>query len=778
MKPFKHNCLVLMFIFFITIFSQAQDKDISWKLYDDSQVAVIQITMSASALSYMYNNPTSDSLHIASVHFSNALIDETIDSVGIRIRGNTSRYSQKKSFKLDFNQYKRGRRFFNLKALNLNGEHNDPSIIRSKLVWDLCKDIGMKGSRAAHSTVSINGIYYGLYISVENIDDDFLQKNYSDDSGNLWKCLYPADLVYKGTNPNLYKTAQDGRRTYELNTNQKKDDYSELARLISIINNTPDNLLEDSLEKILVVPEVIKYFAMNVMVGSWDDYWFLKNNYYLYHEPSKNIFHWLPYDYDNTFGIDWFNIDWSNTDPYIFGNIDGTPRPLVKKLMDNPEYRNLYTHFLEFYNKNVFNLSKWESRIDRLKDMILPFARTDGYRTRDYNFTFDDFINSYSATGYSNQHVKSGIKEFINNRSASLNYLLNWIDSKPVCYKLDWYPKNPNANDTIFVMASAFSNKGIKDIKILFSYEDEDSFHSYPMSFQPVLNTKKVEESDRYIGKIPPLRPNKPGDFSIQVSDNNDVIQNYPRNYSIKIKAQPLGIVINELLAKNNHIIIDQDGQYDDWLELYNAIDSSISLTGKYLTNSKTNFDKWKFKDNLILGPHNYLLIWCDNDTNQVGLHTNFKLSADGEFVALVDNDGLTILDSITIGKQSEDTSFGRYPDGSNYWQFLKPSPAYGNNPTIVESNNLIPQEFGISAFPNPFNPSIVIKYQLPVSGRVNLKIYNSIGQELETLVDQFQNAGFHSIIFTPKSSLSSGIYICSIKTGELNKTIKLMYLK
>ncbi|MCK4297601.1 MAG: CotH kinase family protein, partial [Candidatus Marinimicrobia bacterium] len=173
----------------------------SWKIYDDSQVAIVEITVDESALNWMYQNVESDSLHLATIHFTNAWIDETVDSVGLRLRGNTSRYSQKKSFKLSFNTFIPKRQFYDVEKLNLNGEHNDPSIIRSKLSWDLFQEIGMTASRAAHAAVYINNEYYGLYILVEHIDDEFLQDNFSDDSGNLWKCLWPADLTYQGTNP-------------------------------------------------------------------------------------------------------------------------------------------------------------------------------------------------------------------------------------------------------------------------------------------------------------------------------------------------------------------------------------------------------------------------------------------------------------------------------------------------------------------------------------------------------------------------------------------------
>ena len=256
-------------LFALFIFSVLVYADDSWMLYDDTEVDVVEITIDPEDLDWIYDNVESDSLHPAVVHYSNEWFDETIDSVGFRLRGNTSRTSAKKSFKLDFNHFVPGRDFYGIEKINLNGEHNDPSIIRSKLCWDLFHDIGVISSRATHIAVYINGDYYGLYISIEHVDDEFLAKNYADDSGNLWKCLWPADLTYRGDDPEDYHPYYDEERPYTLKTNEDEYDYSQLARLIKIVNQTPDETFPDSLEAVFHVEEVLKYFAMNVLVGGW-----------------------------------------------------------------------------------------------------------------------------------------------------------------------------------------------------------------------------------------------------------------------------------------------------------------------------------------------------------------------------------------------------------------------------------------------------------------------------------------------------------------------------
>jgi len=789
--------LSFLLFFLITVFSYPQ-QDESWKLYDDSQVARVDITIDPAAIEWLYQNVQSDSEFVATFHYQNAYINETVENIGFRLRGNTSREADKKSFKISFNTFVQGREFYGVDKLNLNGEHNDPSIIRSKLCFDHFQSIGMKASRANHVEVYINEQYYGLYISVEHIDDEFLNKSFGDDTGNLWKCLYPADLNYLGSDPNLYKNLNsNGRPAYELMTNESEADFSELVRFISILNNTPSGSLPDSLESIIEVPGALKYFAMNILMGEWDDYWSLMNNYYLYHEPTKDIFHLIPYDYDNTYGIDWFNINWTNANPYNYPKVVGGYRPLAERLMQNAQYRNLYTHFLEFYRSNVYQLSNWENRIDSLRNMITTSALSDSFRTFDYGFNTNDFFDSYSASGYNNQHVKYGLKQFVNLRNSSLPAQLSYQNAKPIVYKIDYYPKTIGPTDSIYVYASVFDNNGLSEVSIHFQETGSSTTQIYPMSFSPILNTKKVEEADRWVGVIPPLGVGITGKFFVYAKDNQNEFQFYPRKKAVEIKSQQIisaNIVINEFMADNMTTIADPSGEYDDWIELYNPTSTSISLTGRYLTDKKDNLTKYQFtQPNLVLNPSEYLLIWCDEQQEQQGIHTNFKLSAGGEFIALVETDGISIIDSLSFGSQTTDISFGRLPDGASNWIFMTPTPGTTNNTVSVDDDNFIPNEFSLSAYPNPFNPSTTIRFSTPPASSlltkernevrfVTLKIYDILGNEVVTLVNDEKPAGTYEVIWNGENSsgniTSSGIYFVRIQANQQFKNLKLVLLK
>ncbi len=143
-------------------------------------------------------------------------------------------------------------------------------------------------------------------------------------------------------------------------------------------------------------------------------------------------------------------------------------------------------------------------------------------------------------------------------------------------------------------------------------------------------------------------------------------------------------VLINELLASNSKNMADPQGEYDDWIELYNPDDAPIEAGGMYLTDDLAVPTKWQLPTGgpipTTIPPHGYLLIWADNQVTDPGLHAAFKLSADGETVGLFDRDGVTLIDSVTFGPQRADVSCGRVPDGNDVWSFLTiPTPGGPN---------------------------------------------------------------------------------------------------
>ena len=751
--------------------------DDSWKVYDDTEIATINITIDADDLEWMYNwqNVESDSLHPATIHFQNAYIDETIDSIGFRLRGNTSRTSAKKSFKVDFNHFFPGREFFDVEKLNLNGEHNDPSIVRSKVCWDLFQDIGMVGSRAAHAKVFINGDYFGLYVSVEHVDDSFLSRNYADDSGNLWKCLWPADLSYRGDDPEDYHPYYDDKRPYELKTNKDEYDYSKLARLIRILHQTPD-----SLELVLDIKETIQYFAMNILTGSWDDYRFLKNNYYLYHDPSDDLIHWIPYDYDNTFSIDWFDIDWSTVDPYDYAVIDNDGRPLTEYLFSQTRYKNLFSHFLQFYKNQFMNLDTLQTNMEFFVDYLYTAAEEDIYRTLDYGFTMDDFVNSYGYD-FQNAHVKQGIMEYFQHRETSLDDQINFEDGSTVIYEAGIENNIMVVGDTVNMAASLFGSPS--NFHMFYAKEGATGWNSEPVIFSPDTLSDLIEDHDRWTADIV---PDSAGHYYWYLfATSEGVSERYPiydfMSFEVidQVAAQP--VVINELLAINETTNMDEAGEYDDWIELWNYSDVHVDLSGHYLTDINDNLEKWQFPDSgVVIDPGEFFIIWCDEDQEQGSLHTNFKLSSGGEYLALVLPDGQTILDSITFPVQDQDVSYGRSANDQDQWIYMTPSPGASNSGLMIQNDPVPADAFRINRlYPNPFNSSLRVEFTMDkVHDPVEIHLISLTGRTVFTTQFEVNHPGHQSISIHMNNLLGSGFYFLHMKTSEHTETRKVLFLK
>ncbi len=132
-------------------------------------------------------------------------------------------------------------------------------------------------------------------------------------------------------------------------------------------------------------------------------------------------------------------------------------------------------------------------------------------------------------------------------------------------------------------------------------------------------------------------------------------------------------VVINELLPINNNLVADQNGQFEDWIELYNRSDEDVDLSGYYLTDSKKNPAKWQFPEGTFISGNDYLIIWADGDTLQAGLHTNYKLSSDGEKVLLLTPE-LGILDETEYPSTVLQESWARVPNGTGDFEWITPT--------------------------------------------------------------------------------------------------------
>ena len=149
-------------------------------------------------------------------------------------------------------------------------------------------------------------------------------------------------------------------------------------------------------------------------------------------------------------------------------------------------------------------------------------------------------------------------------------------------------------------------------------------------------------------------------------------------------------VVINEFMASNGQTVTDAEGGYDDWIELYNWGLDAIDLSGYYLSDNPRNIKQWRFPEGTKINATSYLIIWADSTSLDADikallpeLHANFELHHGGEQILLVDSDenGNSIIDRISFGRQRQDRSIGRSPNGfGQFGRTYLPTPGGANS--------------------------------------------------------------------------------------------------
>jgi len=140
--------------------------------------------------------------------------------------------------------------------------------------------------------------------------------------------------------------------------------------------------------------------------------------------------------------------------------------------------------------------------------------------------------------------------------------------------------------------------------------------------------------------------------------------------------AEPQVLFINEFMASNDYAPVDEYGEHEDWIEIYNASSEPIDIGGMYFTDELSDLTNSQIPtthpDSTTIPAGGYIVVWADKDPEQGILHLeDVKLSGGGEQIGLTDSDGTTVIDSLTYGDQTTDVSKGRTPDGTNTWEYF-----------------------------------------------------------------------------------------------------------
>jgi len=713
--------LVVVFFAFFSTALHAQQPAFNEAFLQD-EVASISITIDPDSLLAMYNNLGNSHEFPGAIVYTFSTGFSAYSGVGIRFRGNTSLNAQKKSFKINIDKYV-DQNFYGLSELNLIGNQNDPSLLRAKLCWDFFREAGLPACRTSHVRVYVNGTYMGVYLNVEQIDNRFADVRFDDGTGNLWKCLWGSDLMYQGTSPTLYTDDN-----YDLVENEFQNNYSELAHFIDVLNNTPLSLLPCELEKVFNVHDYLKIMAADILLGNWDNYIFNQNNFYLYHNEKTGKLEYIPYDLDNTLGIDWVNVDWAQRSLYSWTT--SSNRPLFTRLLQIPAYRNEFSNNVNDLIATQFNAAALQTKALQMQNLISSSAESDPLRPLDFGFSFDDFTNSISSAW--GGQVQYGIVPYVETRATQA---LQQLESfQPFKRIFNVVPKF--RNDSLLVTFQ--SNLNSNQLAIVWEEIGTSLWHmEMPVSngyyggtdqlysFAEILPTDSI---NILVGVLPIEWLN-----DIEAHDCNFVYL-----YG-KESSSPL--VINEVAPLGTDNCIDFLGANEDWIELYNPGPAAVYLGNKFISDDASNWNKWPMP-NMTLDAGEFQLLYADKEPEQGLNHVDFKLNDTLEtvYISEVQNNARVLIDSITYFNIPINHSFGRATDANPNWiNWTVSTPNASNLPVSV--NELISR---ISIYPNP------VVETLRCTEKISGRILSMQGEVVQI---------FFNTQEIPCQSLAAGIY-------------------
>jgi hypothetical protein len=336
-----------------------------------------------------------------------------------------------------------GERFLGLARINLKAMYNDPSQMREALAWRSFAEAGVPASRHTYAKLTINGRYRGLFSVVEDVDRRYLHDRFGDAAeGNLYKAgcgtLGCATLERRvgpdGDDSGRQYRVDGDDPTYDLHAGSSgATGYDDLATLIRAVDGTglpggdarfATDAYRAGLEKVFDTRTFLRWAGVNILLGSWDNYFATPSNYYLYNSrpDGQPWFTFLPWDYDNSFGIDYFDtrwhytdiVDWpSNTENYGRKNSGGARSriPLVQNLLRNRDFLRYYLDHLEHLLDTDFNPAAIDGAIGTggLWDRVSQAAYLESDTPGGQPFTGRQFTNDeVYRSGREQQELRRG----------------------------------------------------------------------------------------------------------------------------------------------------------------------------------------------------------------------------------------------------------------------------------------------------------------------------------------------------------------------------------
>ncbi|EDM42878.1 hypothetical protein SCB49_11297 [unidentified eubacterium SCB49] len=703
---------------------------------------------------------------------------DLFEQVGVKYKGNSSydANSNKNPLHIELDTYV-DQDYEGYKDIKLANVYFDPSFVRETVSYNIARQY-MDAPEANYANVYVNGELIGLYTNTEAITKSFVDDRFGSKDNAFFSCSPPdgagpqsqdlPNLEYLGTNINNYVDAYEIKSDDEDDPSVEIDHWNDLIELTDILDSDIDNIAS-----VLDVDRALWMLAFDNVLVNLDSYiGQFKQNYYLY-QTEYDVFNPVVWDLNMSFGT------FSQTgEGGPQGGLNSTTEkaqmdhllhdissdfPLVSKLLAEPRYKKMYlAHFKTILTENITN-SAYLTMANDYQAIVDAAVQADNNKFYSYNQFLGNINTDYTLEG---NNTAPGLTNLMQARGNYLSALSDFTNVQPTISNLSVSSSDITVGDEVTFTATVV-NTNSDAVFLGYRTHNQAPFTSVQMYDDGAHNDGAA--GDNVYG----VNYTVTNDYTQYYfyAENNNIGAFSPARaqhdfYTINASYTPLEVgtlVINEIMASNETIATDPDGEYEDWIELYNNSSETVSLDGLYLSDDPDDLMTWDFPDGLTLAPDSYLIVWCDKDLDQEGLHADIKFSSDGESAILSYADG-TIIENVEFGEQEDDMGYARIPNGTG--DFIIKQATFGiNNETVLGvDSSLLTSE--IVYYPNPMNS--VLHIENTAGNITSVKGYSMLGQ---LLFSETNNTS--SLISIDVSDFSKGAYLFTINDTQVLKVLK-----
>lgn len=650
---------------------------------------------------------------------------DVLDSVGVRFKGNTSYFatgnSEKKSFAIATDEFNSSRDWKGYSTLNFNNWFLDPSAMREVFFLNSIRH-HIPAAQANWVKLSINGADWGLYANVQQVNKDFLKEWFLSNDGARWRANTPTTGGGWGDGTAALNDLGSDTATYQqyytLSSSDISDPWPKLVDGCQALATTPTSNIVDGLDTYFDLDRTLWTLASEILFADDDGYVFKgKMDYYVYYEPETGRL--VPLEYDGNTVMEAQSYDWSP-----FYNGDNVNYPLCNRLFANLELRQRYLAHLRTLMEDVLEPVSASQRLTDYASFIAAEVQSDPKKFTTYN----EFVADVEEL----QHWVSDRYDFLMN---NIEVGTESPDIASVVLEADgteW--GNVTATTSPVITADLSHTFGILSAWMYYTDQLTGSFTKVEMADDG--NSGDGAAGDGVYGASIPAQPEgSMMRFYVEAVANNTYetrsfsppgAEHDVFYYIVNPAMATSPVVLNELMASNSETALDEAGEADDWIELYNNSADAIDLSGWTLSDDGLELDKFALPSGTTIEGNGYLIIWADKDDAQGSMHANFKLSSTGESIVLSNASG-EIVDQLVYGSLETDQAYARNPNGTGDFQRQSPTYAANNDTGVGFSEPVSAVAFDV--YPNPSTEYAFIRNN--GFEPVTVEVFDPLGQRV-----------------------------------------------